>query len=245
MTEQPYSSAQELTSKRRELGRRPVALVKAPEVDKDAKVRVEALRGALRQVPLEDGRQLLEERAARVGVLGALPAVGQHQHARIVGILRGDIDPDSLDQPPPPSGAAGAGGAVAAQEFRRVCTTENLRTCVPECNAVTYGYLLSIEIDGKGTVMTCNKMEGRFSWVGQASLGGFIGVIFAAFFSSVISGAAGTYMVTLAEDPGVSTDLAIRAGQSVVVSGDERLAAACSAGRAARAGCHQLMAWAG
>ena len=39
-----------------------------------------------------------------------------------------------------------------AQEFRRVCTTANLATCVPECNAVTYGFLLSIEIDGKGTV---------------------------------------------------------------------------------------------
>ena len=47
---------------------------------------------------------------------------------------------------PPPT------GAVAVQEFRRVSTTANLATCVPACSAVTHGFLLSIEVDGKGTV---------------------------------------------------------------------------------------------
>eukprot|EP01052_Picozoa_sp_SAG31_P043347 SAG31_NODE_7191_length_1761_cov_2.515644_1_plen_370_part_10 len=91
--------------------------------------------------------------------------------------------------PAPPS----SNGAVAAQEFRRVCTTANLATCVPDCNgellilfllcshvvnahtdatldvfaAVTYGFLLSIEIDGRGTVMTCNVMDMLYAWVGQ------------------------------------------------------------------------------
>ena len=45
--------------------------------------------------------------------------------------------------------------------------------------------------------MTCNKVDGVFSWQGQASLGGYIGDDFSSFFSSVISGAAGTYMGTL------------------------------------------------
>ena len=120
--------------------------------------------------------------------------------------------------PPSPADAA-----VAAQEFRRICTTVNLATCVPECNAVTYGFLLSIEIDGRGTVMTCNVMDGLFAWVGQASLGGYIGAIFAAFFSSVLSSAAGTYLVTLTKNQDVHTDLPIEPGQVVVINGDRSL----------------------
>jgi hypothetical protein len=91
--------------------------------------------------------------------------------------------PGTIDPLPPPR-PAGAAGTL--HEFRRVCTTMNLATCVPECNAVTYGFLLSIEIDGRGTVMTCNKMLDTFSWQGQASLGGYIGSDFAAFLSSVV-----------------------------------------------------------
>eukprot|EP01052_Picozoa_sp_SAG31_P003088 SAG31_NODE_115_length_24128_cov_47.693912_11_plen_1303_part_00 len=119
--------------------------------------------------------------------------------------------------PPSPSPA---GGAEIAQEFRRVCTTANLTVCVPQCNRLTYGFLLSIEIDGRGTVMTCNKMGTLFSWQGQAALGGYIGDDFQAFFSSVVSGAAGTYLVTLRMDAGISTDLTIQPGQAVVVNGD-------------------------
>eukprot|EP01052_Picozoa_sp_SAG31_P021600 SAG31_NODE_1678_length_7548_cov_16.675393_2_plen_910_part_00 len=122
--------------------------------------------------------------------------------------------------PPSPSPA---GGAEIAQEFRRVCTTANLTVCVPQCNSLTYGFLLSIEIDGRGTVMTCNKMGVLFSWQGQASLGGYIGDDFQAFFSSVVSGAAGTYMSTLKEDQHVQTELTIRPGQVVVISGDRSL----------------------
>ena len=74
--------------------------------------------------------------------------------------------------------------------------------------------------------MTCNKMGQLFSWQGQASLSGYIGEDFAAFFSSVVSGAAGTYLATLLADAGISTDLTIQPGQVVVVSGDQSLAAA-------------------
>jgi hypothetical protein len=95
--------------------------------------------------------------------------------------------------PPPPT------GLEAAQEYRRVCTKANLVACAPACDEQTYGFLLSIEIDGRGTVMTCNKVDGVFSWQGQASLGGYIGDDFGSFFSSVISGAAGTYMGTLTQ----------------------------------------------
>ena len=135
------------------------------------------------------------------------------------------LDPLQPLSPPPP-----ATGAATAQEFHRVCTTANLATCAPVCDELTYGYLLSIEIDGRGTVMTCNKVDGIFSWQGQASLGGYIGDDFSSFFSSVSSGAAGTYMGTLSADAGMSTDLTIRPGQTVLVTGDPLLAVAPSWG---------------
>jgi hypothetical protein len=100
--------------------------------------------------------------------------------------------PPALPAPPSPPT-----GLEAAQQFRRVCTKANLVSCAPACDEQTYGFLLSIEIDGRGTVMTCNKVDGVFSWQGQASLGGYIGDDFGSFFSSVVSGAAGTYMGTL------------------------------------------------
>eukprot|EP01050_Picozoa_sp_SAG11_P022173 SAG11_NODE_4121_length_2055_cov_3.667178_3_plen_195_part_00 len=139
---------------------------------------------------------------------------------------------DRSSAPAPPVGPIGplppspspVGGADIAQEFRRVCTTANLTVCVPQCNRLTYGFLLSIEIDGRGTVMTCNKMDILFSWQGQASLGGYIGDDFNAFFSSVVSGAAGTYMVTVTGNKTVQTDLTIEPGQVVVINGDRVLA---------------------
>ena len=71
--------------------------------------------------------------------------------------------------------------------------------------------------------MTCNVMDGLFAWVGQASLGGYIGAVFAAFLSSVISGAAGTYKVTMTGNQTVLTDLTIEPGQVVVINGDRAL----------------------
>ena len=131
-----------------------------------------------------------------------------------------------VNLPPTPSPSSDAGGAVAAQEFRRVCTTVNLHSCVPECNAVTYGFLLSIEIDGRGTVLTCNKVDGRFSWQGQASLGGYIGEDIESLVSSVVSGAAGTFLGTVTEDAGVLADLTIEPAQLLLLVGLASLAAA-------------------
>ena len=102
----------------------------------------------------------------------------------------------------------------------------NLATCVPQYTALIYGFLLSIEIDGRGTVLTCNMMGDMFSWQSQASLGGFIGLPSAAFVSAVISGAAGTYVLQLVEDANVGTDLMIEPRQNVVVDGDPTLAMA-------------------
>ena len=86
--------------------------------------------------------------------------------------------------PPPPAPAA---GVRAAQTFSRVCTSANLATCVPTCDATVSEFMLHIEIDGQGTAMTCNKYDGTFSWQGLASLGGCVSADSGAFFSSVNS----------------------------------------------------------
>ena len=141
------------------------------------------------------------------------------------------LDPlQPLSPPPPAPPSPPATGATTAQEFHRICTKTNLGTCAPICNEMTYGYLLSIEIDGRGTVMTCNKVDGVFSWQGQASLGGYIGADSATFLSAVSSGAAGTYMGTLTTNAGINTDLTIRAGQMVDITGDPGLPVAPSWG---------------
>eukprot|EP01051_Picozoa_sp_SAG22_P005580 SAG22_NODE_336_length_12071_cov_10.875125_1_plen_737_part_00 len=166
------------------------------------------------------------EQAAAAMLQDARPAMIFHvvvmneaaaQQAQMFGGGNAPAPPVGPIGPLPPSPSP-AGGAEIAQEFQRVCTTANLTVCVPQCNSFTYGFLLSIEIDGRGTVMTCNKMGLLFSWQGQASLGGYIGDDFQAFFSSVVSGAAGTYMIRLNEDAEVHTTMIIQPGQHVHIS---------------------------
>ena len=167
---------------------------------------------------------VIDEGAAQAG--GMFPAGGTGAAPPpppLVPLKPGPAPPPPALPAPPPSPPT---GLETAQEYRRVCTKANLVACAPVCDEMTYGFLLSIEIDGRGTVMTCNKYDGTFSWQGQASLGGYIGDDFGSFFSSVISGAAGTYMGTLTEDRDVHTGLTAQPGQVVLVSGDRALAAA-------------------
>ena len=53
--------------------------------------------------------------------------------------------------------------------------------------------------------------------------GGYLGSDFEAFFSAVVSGAAGIYVGVLLRDAGIETDLVVRPGQRVSVSGDPSL----------------------
>ena len=53
--------------------------------------------------------------------------------------------------------------------------------------------------------------------------GGYLGSDFEAFFSAVASGAAGLYVGVLLQDAGIMTDLVVRPGQRVSVSGDPSL----------------------
>eukprot|EP01043_Picozoa_sp_COSAG02_P061310 COSAG02_NODE_8214_length_2656_cov_2.452269_1_plen_249_part_10 len=60
--------------------------------------------------------------------------------------------------------------------------------------------------------------------------GGYLGLDFEAFFSAVVSGAAGIYVVTLTADAGIGTDLVTEPGQDVRISGDPGLVVAPSWG---------------
>jgi hypothetical protein len=53
--------------------------------------------------------------------------------------------------------------------------------------------------------------------------GGYLGSDFETFFSAVVTGAAGAYIGTLVEEPGIRTDLTVTPGQRVSVSGDRSL----------------------
>ena len=55
--------------------------------------------------------------------------------------------------------------------------------------------------------------------------GGYVGADFATFFSAVVSGAAGLYVVMLVEDAGIGIDLIVTPGQTVSVLGDPSVSA--------------------
>ena len=132
--------------------------------------------------------------------------------------------------PPPPTPPAEGGAVTSVEEYHARCTTANILTCVPACNATTHGYELLATIDGTDTKFSCNLANLLFSWVGAAALGGFLGKNVFAFVSAVISGAAGTYVLTLTGDADVSTALTIQPGQHVIIGQDPSLAEAASWG---------------
>ena len=50
--------------------------------------------------------------------------------------------------------------------------------------------------------------------------GGYLGLDIEAFVSAVVSGAPGVFAAMLLQDAGIATDLVVRPGQRVSVSGD-------------------------
>eukprot|EP01045_Picozoa_sp_COSAG04_P018253 COSAG04_NODE_1675_length_5968_cov_2.264270_5_plen_670_part_01 len=133
----------------------------------------------------------------------------------------GKLDP--LQPLPPPSPPAPGNAAEEAHEYQVACRSADVASCVPPCNPEHHGYELLATIDGTDTKFSCKLAHGLYSWVGAASEGGYLGSDFASFFSAVVSGAAGTYIVTLTEDAEIGTDLTIRPGQDVRISGDPGL----------------------
>ena len=132
--------------------------------------------------------------------------------------------------PPPPDEAEGGNEATGVTQYHAECTSSDVASCVPPCNAEHHGYELLATIDGTDTKFSCNLAHGLYSWMGAASEGGYLGADVQSFFSAVVSGAAGSYIVTLMADAGISTDLVIEPGQDVRISGDPAMAVAPSWG---------------
>eukprot|EP01050_Picozoa_sp_SAG11_P000999 SAG11_NODE_39_length_21630_cov_11.188658_18_plen_2153_part_00 len=144
--------------------------------------------------------------------------------AEIFGNGDGNVPPTigplpELPPPSPPSELVPPSEQV--QEYHALCTTQNILTCVPTCNASHHGFELLAMIDGTDTKFSCNFANQRYSWVGAAALGGSIGSDPQAFLSAVLSGASGTYLLhTEGTSLGIDTDITIRPDQHVRIIGN-------------------------
>jgi hypothetical protein len=110
--------------------------------------------------------------------------------------------------------------------YHATCDGNAIVQCLPQCNTTTHGFELLATIDGSDSTFICNIEHGIFSWMGPASDGGYIGSDVPAFFSSVVSGAAGKFLVAVTRDQSMGTDLTIQPGQDARISGDRELASA-------------------
>ena len=124
---------------------------------------------------------------------------------------------------PPPRGTGGDETTTEVTQYHAECTAVEIASCVPPCNAQHHGFELLATIDGTDTKFSCNLAHGLYSWMGAASEGGYLGADVRSFFSAVVSGAAGVYIVTLTADAGIGTDLTVVPGQDVRISGDPGL----------------------
>ena len=173
--------------------------------------------------------QPLEVRMYRISVSSSPEAAGNQAGMFLPdgGSTDPTISPIIGPLPELPTPGDGHGGSSAdVEQFHAQCTTANVLTCVPACNMTTHGYELLATIDGTDTKFSCSISNLLFSWVGAAALGGFLGSNAVAFVSAVISGAAGTYMLTLVEGANVVVDLVIQPGQHVIITGDSSMSEA-------------------
>ena len=97
------------------------------------------------------------------------------------------------------AGAAQGCRGSLVEQLNLACVEEGVTDCVPWCDDSLHGDQLLLSLDGNDAKFTCELRNGLYSWVGPATDGGYIGADFATFFSSVVSGAAGTYMGTLTQ----------------------------------------------
>eukprot|EP01045_Picozoa_sp_COSAG04_P018375 COSAG04_NODE_1696_length_5900_cov_86.704706_8_plen_424_part_01 len=120
------------------------------------------------------------------------------------------------------SGAtAGPSTALSLAEQLNVQCTDGTATedCVPTCTARLHGVLLLLNIDGEDSKLSCELHHALYSWVGAATDGGYLGRDPTSFFSAVASGAAGFYILMLLQDAGIGTNLIVKPGQVLNLTG--------------------------
>jgi hypothetical protein len=119
-----------------------------------------------------------------------------------------------------------AAGESLAMQLLLSCDTgagADVDDCVPVCSEALHGDLLLANIDGEDSKYSCELHHGQFSWMGAASDGGYLGRDSIAFLSSLLSGAAGAYILTVIEDADINTDARIEPGMHVSIIGDAGL----------------------
>jgi hypothetical protein len=121
------------------------------------------------------------------------------------------------------SGGAGPSSATTVHQFSLVCNPGQVGNCIPLCDEHVRGDLLLLNIQGDDHKFSCERQHGIHSWIAPSADGGYLGDDFQAFFSAVVSGASGLYISTLAASLSISTDLTIRPGQSVQITGGASL----------------------
>ena len=77
--------------------------------------------------------------------------------------------------PPPPPDATSGEDQAGVTQYHAVCTSADVASCVPPCNAEHHGYELLATIDGTDTKFSCDLAHGLYSWMGAASEGGYRG----------------------------------------------------------------------
>jgi hypothetical protein len=87
------------------------------------------------------------------------------------------------------------------------------------------------QIDGEDSKYSCELHHSKYSWMGSAADGGYLGRDVLAFLSALLSAAAGEYVVSMDEDADIDTDVTIWPGMSVSVHGDNGLPDAPAWGR--------------
>ena len=114
----------------------------------------------------------------------------------------------------------------AMQEFRCECGSGvDISRCIPVCDESIHGFELLMTVDQSDVRVSCKLHAGLFSWAGAVSEGSYFGDDTELFISTLVSGAAGRYILMLRVSPGVQTTLNVQRNQEVRISGDRALLA--------------------
>ena len=93
---------------------------------------------------------------------------GAAQSGAMFGGSGGSLPPLDPLQPILPAPAPASGESQAVVEHHAECSSADIASCVPACDAEHHGFELLATIDGSDTKMSCELHHERYSWVGSS-----------------------------------------------------------------------------
>eukprot|EP01051_Picozoa_sp_SAG22_P013402 SAG22_NODE_1497_length_4292_cov_4.207966_2_plen_826_part_00 len=115
-------------------------------------------------------------------------------------------------------------GAEVLQQFRCECGTgTDISACLPLCEEEVHGFELLLTIDQTDVRVSCKLHAGLYSWAGAVSEGSYFGDDAELFVSTLVSGAAGRYILKLRVSADVGVELTVQRNQEVKIAGDRAL----------------------